>query len=214
MTDIRAAIAGERTDLAGLLATLPADDWDRPTLCAGWRVREVVAHLTMPYRYSGAAVLRGVLRARGNFNRFADRAARKDAATLSAGDLVTSLRDNVNHPWKPPGSGPEAALSHDVVHGLDITVGLGLDRVVPLDRLRLVLDGTDRRSVKYFGVDLAGIQLRATDLDWTYGTGEPVTGRAQDLLLAVCGRTLPAGRLTGTEAARFTGGVGQRPGAP
>jgi uncharacterized protein (TIGR03083 family) len=204
MTDIRAAVAAERIDLAALLADLPEDDWDHPTLCGGWRVREVVAHITTPYRYSGRRVLFELVKARGNFDRYADHAARRDAAVLTSDDLLRTLRDNVNHPWKPPGGGDVGALSHDVIHGLDITVALGLDRQVPLDRLRLVLDGINRRSLKYFGVDLGGIQLQATDLDWTFGTGEPLTGRAQDLLLVLCGRTLPPDHLTGTPSPRFT----------
>lgn len=206
MTEIRSAIARERTDLADLLASLPAEDWDRPSLCAGWRVREVVAHLTMAYRYSMPRVLLGILRARGSFNRFSDRAARADAARLSAADLTACVRDNINHPWKPPGGGDVGALSHDVIHGLDITVALGIDRKVPPDHLRHVLGTVNPRHQKYFGVDLTGIQLKATDLDWTYGTGRPLTGTAQDLLLVLCGRTLPRGSLTGTYADRFTAG--------
>jgi hypothetical protein len=104
----------------------------------------------------------------------------------------------VNHPWKPPGGGFEGALSHDVIHGLDITVALGLDRQVPAERLRVVLGGLSPKHLKYFGVDLTGTELRADDLDWTFGTGRTVSGSAQDLLLMVCGRTLPAGRLRTT----------------
>lgn len=204
MTDIRAAIAGERADLADILAGLPAGDWDKPSLCAGWRVREVVAHITMPFRYSTPQFLLGMVKARGRFDRFADLAARRDAAALSAAELTAGLRDNVDHGWKPPGGGYEGALSHDVIHGLDITVALGLDRCVPADRLRLVLDGVNARSLAYFGVDLTGIALCADDLDWTCGSGTTLSGTAQDLLLVLCGRTLPAGHLRGEPAQRFT----------
>jgi hypothetical protein len=58
--------------------------------------------------------------------------------------------------------------------------------------------------VKFFGVELAGIELRADDLDWTYGSGAPLVGNAQDLLLVICGRHLPPGRLRGEASARFT----------
>ncbi|HET6988667.1 MAG TPA: maleylpyruvate isomerase family mycothiol-dependent enzyme [Kribbella sp.] len=207
MTDIRVAVAGERTDLADLLAQLPDDDWDKPTLCAGWRVRELVAHITMPFRLSMPGFLAGMVRAGGKFDRFADRRARRDARELSAAELVECLRQNIDHPWKPPGGGYQGALSHDVIHGLDVTVALGIDRQVPANRMRLILDDMNPRQLKYFGVDLTGIQLQATDLDWTYGTGEPVTGTAQDLLLVLCGRTLPPNHLTGPAAARFTTGV-------
>lgn len=186
-TDIRAAIAAERRDLAAVLTDLTERDWDAPTLCAGWRVREVVAHMTMPFRYSIPRVVLGLVRARGSFDRMADRSARRDAASLTSAELLAALADNVDHPWKPPGGGFAGALSHDVIHGLDITVPLGIERRVPGDRMHAVLDGIDG-SRSYFGVDLEGTRLVADDLDWTFGDGAEVHGSAQDLLLLVCGR--------------------------
>lgn len=204
-TVVREAIAAERRELADVLAGLTPAQWDAPSLCAGWRVREVAAHIVMAFRYSTPQVLIGMIKARGDFHRMADRAARSDAQDLSAAELTAVLKDNVDHPWKPPGGGYEGALSHDVIHGLDITVGLGIDRAVPQDRLRFVLDGVSPRQVKYFGVDLQGVKLQAEDLDWSYGTGTPLTGSAQDLLLVLCGRKLPAGHLHGEPSPRFTG---------
>ncbi|MEU7767315.1 maleylpyruvate isomerase family mycothiol-dependent enzyme [Nocardia sp. NPDC049190] len=203
-TEVRTAVRAERTELADLLSGLDAASWDASTLCAGWRVREVVAHITMPYRVSGPRFVLGMVKALGNFNRMADRSARDDAAALTSEDLVTSLRDNIDHPWKPPGGGFTGALSHDVIHGLDITVALGLDRSVPQDRMRLVLDAVNPKTVKFFGVDLEGIELRADDLDFSYGSGAVLSGSAQDLLLVLCGRRLPQGHLGGAPAARFT----------
>jgi hypothetical protein len=60
--------------------------------------------------------------------------------------LLACLRDNTRHPWNPPGGGVRGALSHDVIHGLDITVALGLDQRVPGERLRIVLDGVKPRA--------------------------------------------------------------------
>ncbi|MGW6932181.1 maleylpyruvate isomerase family mycothiol-dependent enzyme [Lentzea sp. NPDC054927] len=194
--DILRAVAAERRDQAELLAGLTEEQWHAPSLCAGWRVKEVIAHTTLPYRSSTARVLKEMLKSAGRFNHASDRMARKDAAALSTNDLVRTLRDNAEHPWTPPGGGPAGALSHDVIHGLDITVALGVDRKVPLERLQHVLEGVTPRHVKYFGADLDRKRLEATDLDWTFGEGTPVRGLAQDLLLVVCGRTLPAGRLS------------------
>jgi uncharacterized protein (TIGR03083 family) len=202
-TDIRAAITAERTDLADLLTTLSPAQWDAPTLCDGWRVREVLAHVTMPFRTSPVRFLLDLARAGGRFNRMADRCARRDAARLSHPQLLRALRDNVSHPWKPPGGGYAGALSHDVIHGLDITVALGLNRSVPIERLEIVFAGMTPRTLAYFGTDLTGVRLEATDLDWHHGTGTPVRGPAQDLLLVVCGRRLPAGHLKGYAAARY-----------
>ncbi|RZQ62501.1 maleylpyruvate isomerase family mycothiol-dependent enzyme [Amycolatopsis suaedae] len=202
--DVPALVAGERRELAALLAGLPAAAWDGPTLCAGWRVREVVAHMTAPYRHGLPKFLLAMLAARGDVNRAADRLARRDAAALSPEQLTASLRDNAGHPWQPPGGDRLAALSHDVIHGLDITVAQGIERTVPLERVRPILEATTPKALRFFGVDLTGIQLRADDLDWSYGSGAPLCGSAQDLLLVMCGRSLPAGRLRGEPADRFS----------
>jgi uncharacterized protein (TIGR03083 family) len=205
MDDIRNMIAAQRGDIATLLADLPGQRWDEPTLCAGWRVAEVVAHITMPFRYSGRRFMLELAKSRGNFNQMSDRRARQDARELTAAELTAALADNVDHPWQPPGGGYLGALTHDVIHGLDITVPLGIGWTVPTDRLGTILPGmTTPKILRYFGTDLSGVELRATDMDWTFGAGSPVTGQAQDLALLLCGRKLPPGRLDGAHSARFT----------
>ncbi len=204
--DLSEQITAERRELAELLSRLPAQSWDGPTLCAGWRAREVVAHMTMPFRYSTRQFLTELGKARGNFTRMADRCAKRDAA-LPPGELLAALRDNAGHPWKPPGGGFEGALVHDVIHGLDITAAQGIGRTVPEDRLRTVLDViTKPKTLKYFGAELNGVELRADDIDWSFGSGTPVSGPAQHLALVVCGRKLPAGLLSADPGRRFTAG--------
>ncbi|MEU3405129.1 maleylpyruvate isomerase family mycothiol-dependent enzyme [Streptomyces sp. NPDC006670] len=202
---LRAAIAAERRELADLFEGLPAKAWDAPSLCAGWRVREVVAHMSMGFRLSLPATLGELVRARGNLHRMTDRVARRDAAAHSAGELCAFVRDNAGHPWKPPVGGFRAALGHDVVHGLDVTAALGIDRRVPEDRLRVLLGDVRPGGLRFFGVDLRGVRLCAEDVDWSYGAGTPVYGAAQDLVLVAFGRRLPPGRLRGAQAGRFTG---------
>jgi uncharacterized protein (TIGR03083 family) len=203
-TQLASLIAAERRAMAAVLSDLPARSWDAPTLCAGWRVREVVAHMTMLYRYSTARFLTELARSGGRFNRMADRCARRDGAG-STSALVASMAESAVSVRAPRGVGFEGALVHDVIHGLDVTEPLGLDRRVPQDTLRAVLTGvTKPRSVKHFGVDLDGIELRADDLDWSFGSGTPVSGAAQDLALVLCGRRLAAGRLRGAASSRFT----------
>lgn len=205
MDTIQDMIAAQRGELAAVLDALPASGWDEPTLCAGWRVREVVAHVTMPFRYSGRRFVLELARSRGKFNEMADRVALRDAARMSPAELAEAVRSNIGHPWRPPGGGFSGALAHDVIHGLDITVALGLGRRVPEDRLRTVLAAvTGPKSQKFFGTDLAGVALQAEDLDWSLGSGAPMSGQAQDLALVLCGRTLPPGRLRGEPSARFT----------
>jgi uncharacterized protein (TIGR03083 family) len=176
---------------------LPEQSWDAPTLCDGWRVREVVAHLTMPARYSTPRFLVEIARSRGNFNRMADRTARRDSR-LPIEEQIQVLRSEKLHVWKPPGGGYEGALVHAVIHGLDVTVALDTGRRVPEDRIRMVLDGvTKPMSLKHFGVDISDVSLRADDIDWSLGSGPALSGDAQDLALFLCGRALPPGRLRG-----------------
>ncbi|MDX6298960.1 MAG: hypothetical protein QOF53_174, partial [Nocardioidaceae bacterium] len=168
-----------------------------------WRVREVVAHMTMPFRYPAPKFLGELLRSRGNFARMADRVARRDGAA-APNRLLDGWRTNENNPWKPPGGGRPGALTHDVVHGLDITIPLGVEHPVSEPALRVVLDAASApRSRKHFGVDLSGVRLQADDLDWSFGEGEPLHGSARSLLLVLCGRTVPAGLLSGPGAPRF-----------
>ncbi|MET9959887.1 maleylpyruvate isomerase family mycothiol-dependent enzyme [Streptomyces sp. NPDC006326] len=202
--EVRAAIAAERRELAEVFDGLQPGQWNEPSLCAGWRVREVAAHMSMGFRLSLPATFGELARARGNLHRMTDRVARRDAAAHSTAELVAFVRDNAHHRWTPPVGGVTAALGHDVVHGLDITVAVGLDRRVPEDRLRILLDEIRPSGLKFFGADLDGVRLCAEDLDWSYGSGSPVYGAGQDLLLLAFGRRLPAGRLRGEQSGRFT----------
>jgi uncharacterized protein (TIGR03083 family) len=204
--DLVPTIAAERRAFGVVLAGLAAQQWNASSLCSGWRVREVVAHMTMPFRYPAPWFLAELIRSRGNFARMADRTARRDAqAPVSV--LLEGWRSNENNPWKPPGGGAAGALTHDVVHGLDITIPLGIEHPVSEPALRVVLDNAATPlSLKHFGVDLTGIRLEADDLDWTFGDGEPLRGRARHLLMVLADRRLPAGLLSGAATARLPTG--------
>ncbi|WP_327392337.1 maleylpyruvate isomerase family mycothiol-dependent enzyme [Streptomyces sp. NBC_01186] len=201
--DIKSAIAAERGEFAEVLDGLAAEDWDAPSLCAGWRVREVAAHMSLGFRCPLPRMMRELIVARGSLHRMTDQCARKDAARMTTGEMASALRDNARHPWKPPVGGITAALGHDVVHGLDITVALGHEREVPQERVAALLAVVTPKTVKFFGADLGGVELYAEDLGWSYGTGSRLSGSAQDLLLLTYGRKLPPGRLRGEAAERF-----------
>jgi uncharacterized protein (TIGR03083 family) len=205
-TGLMPIISAERQAFTGVLEALPEQRWDAGSLCSGWRVREVVAHMTMPFRYPAPRFLAELVRSRGNFARMSDRIARRDAQA-PIGTLLDGWRSNESHPWKPPGGGPAGALTHDVVHGLDITIPLGIEHPVSDRALRVVLDNaTSPLSQKHFGRDLTGIRLEADDLDWAFGDGEPLRGRARHLLMVLMDRRLPAGLLTGAGTARIPTG--------
>ena len=200
--DLRTEIATEFLSLADLLETAPVSVWDAASLCAGWRIREVVAHVTMPARYDAAAFMAEMATADGDFTRLSNTVAARDGASPPA-SLLADLRSETLHGWEPPGGGQLGALTHAVVHGLDVTEAAGLGRTVPATRVAIVLGAADPGL---FGTDLTGVELRADDLDWSYGSGELVTGPAQVLALVVCGRVVPTGRLGGNAAHRFAMG--------
>jgi uncharacterized protein (TIGR03083 family) len=202
--DLQPMITAERRAFSDVLTALPEADWNAPSLCSGWRTREVVAHMTMPFRFSAPRFLGEMVRSRMNFARMADRVALRDGQA-PIGTVLDGWLTNEDYRWKPPGGGLKGALTHDVVHGLDLTIPLGIEHPVGEPALRAVLEhATTPLSMKSMGLDLTGIRLEADDLDWSFGDGEPLRGRARHLLMVLMDRQLPAGLLTGTAPARFT----------
>jgi uncharacterized protein (TIGR03083 family) len=204
MTDdeLQSLVAADYLALADLLGTLPPARWDTPSLCVGWRVREVVAHLTMPARYGEEAFMAELRDCEFDFTRLSNRIASRDAQ-LPTDELVKNLRAELLHQWMPPGGGSQGALNHVVIHGLDITVPLGEPRRSPDSTIRIALDDLTRGGGHaHFGTDISGRTLSATDIDWSYGSGPPLRGSAEDLVLHMCGRTIPGGRLQGEALAR------------
>ena len=98
----------ERERLAALLGGLSPEQWAAPSLCAGWRVREVAAHITMPFRTRPLGFVAGVAGAGFSFNRYADRDARSTARKKSQAELIDLLRRNIDNPWQPPAAAPRA----------------------------------------------------------------------------------------------------------
>ncbi len=123
-------IAAHRRSLAAALSKLTADQWREASLCAGWTRAHVLAHMTMPFRISEPDFMAGLQRSGGDFTKFSDEIAARDSR-LPPADLVDVLRDNADTPWAPPGGGLKGALSHDVIHGLDITWPLSLPKRSP-----------------------------------------------------------------------------------
>ena len=186
--ELRSMVAGELARLADLLEGLPDARWDTWSLCRGWRVREVIAHMTMPARHTEEEFAAELRAHEFDFTRLSDHVAARDA-DLPTTSLIGALRSERMREWIPPGGGRRGALNHAVIHGLDAAVPLGLRRHVADAAMRVVLDDLTRGGVhEYFGTDIDGHRLEATDLDWSYGKGTPLCGTAEDLALTLCGR--------------------------
>jgi uncharacterized protein (TIGR03083 family) len=195
--DLQPAVAAEFLALADLLGSASEMQWDTPSLCEGWRVREVIAHMTMAARYPEDKFMAELRRCGFDFGRLSNEIASRDAG-LPASELVANLRSEVMQHWTPPGAGYHGALNHVVIHGLDVTVPLGVPCRSPDDTIRIVLDDLTTGGVhEHFGTHIEGHTLEATDLDWSYGSGPVLRGAAEALARLLCGRTVPGGRLTG-----------------
>ena len=201
-TDLQPFVAAEFASLADLLAAASAAQWDTPSLCEGWRVREVIAHMTMAARYSEAEFMAELQRCDFDFTRLSNEVAGRDAG-LPEDELVASLRSDVMQHWAPPGGGYHGALNHVVIHGLDVTVPLGVPRRSPDDTIRVVLDDLAQGGGHaHFRTVINGRRLEAYDLDWSHGSGPVLRGAAGDLALAMGGRSVPGGRLDGEPLTR------------
>ena len=192
MTHLQSWVAPTYERLADRLAGSPAD-WDAPSLCEGWLVRHVVAHVTMPVRLTPAQFGQEMAAARGDFTVLSDTVAARDAA-LPTDRLLDQLRAPVLHAWQPPGGGTAGAVSHAVIHALDVTVALGLPAVAPAAAVAAVLDELVAADGATFGVALDGVRLEAADLERAWGSGPVVRADSGALVALLSGRTLPDGR--------------------
>ncbi|MHB1510550.1 MAG: maleylpyruvate isomerase family mycothiol-dependent enzyme [Acidimicrobiales bacterium] len=193
MTDLQFFVAPTYDGLAGLLASVPVETWDAPSLCANWQIRHVIAHVTMPARFTPEQFGAEMAAAGGDFTVLSDTVAARDAS-LPLADHMDALRSSLLHAWQPPGGGAAGALSHAVIHSLDVTIALDRPAVAPKDAMTAILDQLTAANGAYFGVDLTGIRLEAADTDWTWGSGDAVRADSGLLVALLSGRTLPDGR--------------------
>jgi len=131
---LQPAVAAEFLALAEALAALSEEQWDTPSLCEGWRVREVIAHMSMAARYSDDAFMALMRDYNFDFTKLSNEVTRRDAE-LPTDELLANLRSEVMHHWAPPGGGYRGALNHVVIHGLDATVPLGMPRPGPEENI-------------------------------------------------------------------------------
>ena len=132
MTDPQTWIAPTYQGLADLLGAATVDTWDAPSLCEKWLVRHVIAHVTMPARLTPAQFGAEMAAAGGDFTVLSDTVAARDAS-LPVADLLDQLRSARLHAWQPPGGGAAGALSHAVIHSLDVTIALDRPAVAPAE---------------------------------------------------------------------------------
>ncbi len=193
MTDLQLWVGPTFDRLADLLAAAPVETWDTPSLCDKWLVRHVIAHVTMPARLTPEQFGAEMTAARGDFTVLSESVAARDGS-LPVADLLDQLRSSVLHAWQPPGGGAAGALSHAVIHSLDVTIALDRPAVAPAAATTTVLDQLTASNGSWFGTDLTGVRLEASDSHWSRGTGRVVRADSGSLVALVSGRALPDGR--------------------
>lgn len=177
----------ERESLADLLESLSPEEWETPTRCGDWRVRDVAAHLTIAARFTYGQVVREMTRARGNWNRMIHDSAVREAG-LPVAEITANLRSTIGSRRLAPTTSPREPLLDILVHGQDIALALGRTREMPPAAAR---DAADRVWTMRFPPrpwPLPKARLVATDIEWTRGEGEEIRGPIAALLLLLTGR--------------------------
>lgn len=195
--DTWARIVTLRTTLVEQLSNLSAQQWDLPTLCPGWRVRDVAAHLILPPRMPAMSGVMGLARSGFSLRGYIHNDA-INRGSMPLADLVVAFREAVDRQTLPPGRSPENLLVDLFVHSQDIRRPLGLPWRYEPDVLTTVAYTIVADQALGVPERVAGLTLSATDVEWSTGNGQPVTGPAEALVLAMSGRRAALADLSGT----------------
>jgi uncharacterized protein (TIGR03083 family) len=194
--DIWPVIHSERKALATDLGALRDDQWSASSLCSDWTVRDVLAHMTATAKMSPAAFFVKFAGSGFNFGKVQSSGIAAQQGTSPA-DTLAGFEAIVNSTGHPPGP-PATMLGETIVHSEDIRRALGIKHAYPAEAVVQTADffknsnlliGTKRR--------ITGLTLRATDTEWSTGSGPEVAGPILALLMAMTGRTAATGELTG-----------------
>lgn len=184
----------ERTELVDLLSGLKPEQWQADSLCQGWRVRDVVAHIMSFDDLSLVGMLRRAAKAR-----FTDinQVAVDELASLETAQLLDRLRAHLRPTGLATTFRGRLALLDVTIHHQDIRRPLGKPRQIPAERLRCVLHDA-LLSPELPARRLArGVRLSPSDLDWSHGSGPEIAGPAEAVLMAITGRASALGDLRG-----------------
>jgi uncharacterized protein (TIGR03083 family) len=186
----------ERAALADDLAQLTDEQWASPSLCVGWSVEDVVAHMTASASIGPAHWFASVLGARFDFDLHNQRRLVEHRGVTPAETLARFRRIITSTKSAP---GPAAAwLGEVVVHSEDLRRPLGISRTVPIETLTIVADFYARRNLAVPShTRAAGLRIEATDGPFAAGAGPLARGRTLALVMAMAGRALFCDELTG-----------------
>ena len=197
----------ERAELTDLLATLAPGQWDEPTLCEGWSVRHVVAHVFSYEDLTFAGTIARLVRAGFRLSKANDIGV-AEHLSKSPEELVRFAADHLQPRGLPAIRGGLPAFLDALIHHQDIRRALQLPRDVPAERLapalRLCVSAPPLPAKR----NARGLSVRATDLDFGFGDGPLVEGPAEALLMALAGRHGVVAELRGAGQAELAARVG------
>lgn len=197
--DLMVMAAAERAEMADFLESLSPEQWETPSLCAGWRVRDVAAHVISYEERSRAEVIGMLARAGFRPGRF-NEAAMATYRELDATSMVAFLRSHLQPRGTTAARGGGVGLVDALIHHQDMRRPLGMMREVPADRLRYALPFAITAPPLAGMWHGRGVRLVATDLDWSRGKGPEACGTGEAVLMALAGRRGVADELTGPGA--------------
>lgn len=198
-TDVWTLVHAERAALIEDLTHLTDEQWATPSLCDGWSVHDVVAHLADTAQETRLRFIARMIRARFDFDRQNTRGIGLVRGATHE-ETLDRLRQVATRTSTPPAP-LDTRLVEEIVHGEDIRRPLGIVRAYPQEAVLRALRLQARMSASFGGAKelVAKVQLTATDADLTIGTGPEVSGTALSLLLAISGRQVALAELTGAE---------------
>lgn len=194
--DVRAMAVAERSELADFLDSLDDDLWETPSLCEGWSVHDVVAHVVSYEEHSRRDLLRRLARARWRPGRLND-VALAEYRHLTPAELVAFLRSHLVPRGSTTSMGYRVGMVDALVHHQDVRRPLGRRRTVPPDRLRVALDFAVLAPPLRGFWHGRGVRLVATDVDWRRGRGPEARGPGEAVLMVLAGRRGAAHDLVG-----------------
>jgi uncharacterized protein (TIGR03083 family) len=203
MTDVWELVHRERRALVDDLDGLTPEQWEVPSLCGGWTVHDVAAHLVDNARTTRLGIVVAMVRARFDFDRQNDAGVACEKGATPA-ETLDRLRAVAGRRTTPPAP-LDSRLVEEVVHGEDIRRPLGLRRDYPTETVQRALAHQLRTSVGLGGGKqrVAGLCLVATDTDWSHGEGDEVHGPLVSLLLTTTSRSEALADLTGPGLGRL-----------
>jgi uncharacterized protein (TIGR03083 family) len=211
MADDAAVMWDEVADIGRLLHELEDTEFDTPSLCDGWAVRDVLGHMALGHTTSMGTMTGRI--AKYGFN--VTKASFNESKTLFAGKSA----DEIQHFWDDvmvadhPRRGISRVIPNRVnfldhlVHNQDMRRPTGHSRQVPEDRLRRALELVRTEGSPMFNPkrNVAGLKLVATDIDWSGGDGPSIEGAGEALVLAAAGRKAALADLSGEGVTTLSG---------